>query len=105
MEPGVFSGLKSAGGIRSLLLSAYMASASPSCRRLFVQLTRKARFLALLNAGNNMPARIAMMAMTTSSSIKVKAEFRFIDFRFAWPNARRSLSARIAINRDHDQEL
>src|SRR4030095_9627752 len=79
MEPGTFSGLKSAGGIRSLWLSAYMASASPSCRRLFVQLTRKARFLALLNAGNNMPARIAMMAMTTSSSIKVKAEFRFIN--------------------------
>ena len=29
--------------------------------------------LALANAGNNMAARMAMIAMTTSSSIKVKA--------------------------------
>jgi hypothetical protein len=28
--------------------------------------------LALLNAGNNIAARIAMMAMTTSSSMSVK---------------------------------
>src|SRR5882757_9728525 len=32
-----------------------------------------ARSLALASAGNNMAARIAMMAMTTSNSIKVKA--------------------------------
>ena len=31
---------------------------------------------ALANAGNNRPARIAMMAMTTSSSIKVKPALR-----------------------------
>jgi hypothetical protein len=30
---------------------------------------------ALANAGKSMPARIAMMAITTSSSIKVKPEF------------------------------
>jgi hypothetical protein len=29
--------------------------------------------LAFANAGNNIAAKIAMMAMTTSSSIKVKA--------------------------------
>jgi hypothetical protein len=34
--------------------------------------------LALLNAGNNIAAKIAMTAMTTNSSIKVKATF----FRF-----------------------
>jgi len=33
-----------------------------------------ARNLALDSAGSNIDARIAMMAMTTSSSIRVKAE-------------------------------
>jgi hypothetical protein len=36
-----------------------------------VQLTRKARFLALLSAGKSSEAKIAMIAITTSSSIKV----------------------------------
>jgi hypothetical protein len=45
---------------------------SPSCRRLLVQLIRCALFLALASAGNNIPARIAIMAITTRSSIKVK---------------------------------
>ena len=34
---------------------------------------RQARFLAELKAGNSIAAKIAMMAMTTRSSIKVKA--------------------------------
>ena len=34
------------------------------------------RSFALLKAGSNMAARMAMMAMTTSSSIKVKADFK-----------------------------
>ena len=35
-----------------------------------------ARSLALLRAGSNMAARIAMIAMTTSNSINVKADLR-----------------------------
>jgi hypothetical protein len=39
---------------------------------LFKQLTPWAFALALLRAGSNMAAKMAMMAMTTSSSISVK---------------------------------
>jgi hypothetical protein len=35
--------------------------------------TRRALLFAAANAGNSMPAKIAMMAMTTSNSINVKA--------------------------------
>src|SRR5882757_1224857 len=42
-------------------------------RRLFMQLTRQARSFALLNAGSNMAARMAIMAMTTNNSINVNA--------------------------------
>jgi hypothetical protein len=48
-------------------------------------------------------ARIAMIAMTTSSSICVKAEFRFIAFRFAL--RRQEHIGQDRDNRDHDQEL
>src|SRR2546425_5151482 len=87
---GGFSGLKSVGGSRSLKLSAYMATPKPSCLRLLVQLIRCALFLVLAKAGKSRAARIAMMAMTTSNSISVKAELRFInDYGFApvgWTN-------------------
>src|SRR6185436_15992860 len=69
---GSASWLKYAGGSRSLDSSAYIASPKPICRRLLVQVVRKERFLALLSAGKSIDARIAMMAMTTSSSIRVK---------------------------------
>src|SRR5262245_26415404 len=45
----------------------------PIWRRLFLQLTERAASLARLRTGNSSAARIAMMAMTTSSSIKVNA--------------------------------
>ena len=45
----------------------------PICRWLFRQAVRIARTLALDNAGSKSAARIPMMAMTTSSSIKVNA--------------------------------
>ena len=38
-----------------------------------MQLVRMALSLTLARAGNNSAARMAMMAMTTNSSIKVKA--------------------------------
>src|SRR5882724_752408 len=44
----------------------------PICRRLLTQEIFFARSLAAAKAGNNIAARIAIMAMTTSSSIKVK---------------------------------
>src|SRR5262245_53366331 len=44
-----------------------------SCRWLFKQNVVWPFALALLKAGRSMPARIAMIAITTSSSIKVKA--------------------------------
>jgi hypothetical protein len=56
--------------------SAYIVSESPSCFMLFVHWMRLAASLALARAGSNMPARIAMMAMTTSSSMRVNAALR-----------------------------
>src|SRR2546421_17647 len=47
---------------------------------LLMQLVRCAVFLARANAGNNMDASIAMIAIMTSSSIKVKAlDSRFVE--------------------------
>src|SRR6266542_2420784 len=59
------------GGTESLFSSAYMAHASCSCRTLLRHATPCAFALALLNAGNSIEARIAMMAMTTSNSMRV----------------------------------
>ena len=47
--------------------------AIPIWRVLFMQEDRIARSLALLKAGSSIAAKIAMMAMTTSNSISVKA--------------------------------
>src|ERR1051325_2038607 len=45
----------------------------PTCLRLLVQFASCAFFFALANAGNSNAARMAMIAMTTSNSIRVKA--------------------------------
>src|SRR5213595_3787704 len=45
----------------------------PTCRRLLRQAIRRALHLAEASAGRSMAARMAMMAITTSSSIRVKA--------------------------------
>src|SRR5882724_12944813 len=58
-------------GKKSPLSLAYMVTAIPICFVLLRQLAARALSLALLNAGNNIAARMAMMAMTTSSSINV----------------------------------
>src|SRR5512133_4062874 len=47
--------------------------ASPVCFRLERQAARWALALALLSAGSNIPARMAIIAITTSNSISVKA--------------------------------
>ena len=48
----------------------------PNCRRLDAQTIRKARFLALANAGNNIDINIAIMVSTTSNSVRVNADDR-----------------------------
>src|ERR1017187_9736413 len=45
----------------------------PTCLRLLVQLMRCALALARARAGSNKAARMAMMAITTNNSIRVKA--------------------------------
>src|SRR4051812_21126029 len=49
-----------------------MIEARPSWRVLFRQLIAWALLLALASAGKSIPASIAIMAITTRSSIKVK---------------------------------
>src|SRR4051812_42951930 len=50
-----------------------LCRATPSCLRLFWQLMRAAASRTFWTAGNSRPIRMAMMAITTSNSIKVKA--------------------------------
>src|SRR5437667_5876533 len=52
---------------------AYMVRASPHCLQLLAQSTLSALALAFASAGNNKAARMAMMAMTTNSSMSVNA--------------------------------
>src|SRR6476660_1741286 len=52
----------------------YIQLARPICLRLFVHLIAWAFALALLSAGRSMPAKMAIIAITTSSSIKVKPD-------------------------------
>src|SRR5690606_20694219 len=67
------------GTMLSSLSWAYITQASWSCLRLLRHFVAPALALALLKAGNNIPARIAMIAMTTNSSIKVKPFDRFTE--------------------------
>src|SRR5262245_26851701 len=50
-----------------------MKTATPSCLRLLMQRVSRALSFALAIAGRSSDARMAMIAMTTSNSIKVKA--------------------------------
>src|SRR5437667_433773 len=61
-----------------------MTQHSVSCFRLLTQAMAWALVLALLNAGNNIAAKMAMMAITTSSSMRVnpKRKFVFANVRF-----------------------
>src|SRR6266704_1208013 len=60
-------------GTLSSKSSAYILNANPHCLLLLRHAVAWALDLALLKAGNSMAARMAMMAMTTRSSIKVNA--------------------------------
>src|SRR5258708_10782895 len=59
-----------------------MTHASVSCFWLLKHVAACALSFALLKAGNNIAARIAMIAMTTSNSIRVKAQHSGTSDRF-----------------------
>ena len=55
----------------SFASSAYMRTLRLICRKLFKQVVRLALLFAVLRTGNNKAASMAMMAMTSSNSIRV----------------------------------
>ena len=63
---------------RSSLSLEKIRYARPICFWLLTHLMRCARALAFARAGKSMPARIAMMAITTNSSMSVKAPTLFL---------------------------
>ncbi len=81
---GIISPLKLAGlatGEESLLSSANITNPKPNCFWLFKQLAPSALPLAKARAGSRRAARIAIMAITTSSSINVNPlEYERFDF-------------------------
>src|SRR5664279_1792244 len=60
-------------GSKSLFSEANIWVASPHCLRLFRQQAPLALSLARLRAGKSIAAKMAMMAITTSNSMSVKA--------------------------------
>src|SRR5256885_10740035 len=60
-------------GYWSWLSRENVRKARPTCLRLLTQLIRWARALARASAGSNIAARMAIIAMTTNNSIRVKA--------------------------------
>src|SRR4051794_33691223 len=60
-------------GKTSVLSDAYIRTARPICLVLLKHAAARARSLARDRAGSNIAARMAMMAITTSSSIRVNA--------------------------------
>src|SRR2546423_15662184 len=64
------------GTTQSLLSPAYITQHKSSCLMLLRHLILCAFALARPNAGRSIAAKIAMIAITTKSSIKVKAAFR-----------------------------
>src|SRR5262245_41219070 len=56
-----------------LYVSLKLLKARPNCLRLFRHWVRAAASRTFCTAGSNSPIRMAMMAITTSSSISVKA--------------------------------
>src|SRR5438445_6548435 len=59
--------------MRSLLSLRYICQASMICLELLMHEIACALIFALLNAGSSIAARMAMIAITTSSSIRVNA--------------------------------
>ena len=62
----------------------YIVPAKKICLDLLVQSMRRAASRALASAGNNMAAKIAIIAITTSSSINVKRAELALENDFAF---------------------
>src|SRR5262245_2171015 len=77
LYPGVVLPSSGFGGRKSLLSPAYICQARINCLPLFMQKMPCDLDLDFESAGRSIAARIAMMAMTTSSSISVKPRRRF----------------------------
>src|SRR5581483_4064418 len=71
--PPPISEIELFGASRSALSSEYRCQQALSCLRLLMQFTVCALALARASTGRSREARMAIMAMTTSSSIRVKA--------------------------------
>src|SRR5262249_655849 len=71
-ENGVGQGSRPPGKLP--MLSWWLCRARPSCLRLFWHCMRAAASRTFCTAGSSRPIRMAMMAITTSSSISVNAE-------------------------------
>jgi hypothetical protein len=65
----------------------YMIKANPICLLLFIQEACCALALAFAKAGNSIAAKIAMIAITTNSSISVKAVKQQIFLSFIESNS------------------
>ena len=63
--------------IVSVAANTYCIIAIPNCRTFETHIVLRAPSRALAKTGNRMAARMAMMAITTRSSIRVKARLRF----------------------------
>src|SRR5215469_2724678 len=61
-------------GKKSRLSAEYIVKPRAICLVLFKQAAPRLRSLALFKAGRSIAARIAIMAITTSNSIRVKAD-------------------------------
>src|SRR3954452_19018180 len=73
----IFPGPSHHGYLPSLFSSPHMLKEMDICLWLLTHCMFLARVFAAASAGNNIAARIAMMAITTSNSISVKANIRF----------------------------
>src|SRR2546425_558729 len=78
----------------------------PIWRKLFRQAVCLALALALASAGNNIPARMAMMAMTTSNSmsVKPKSSFDFGERVFMYVFWFGQIQAECAVSAAEDQD-
>ena len=61
---------------KSALSCVYIVVPMEICRRLLIQAACCPLALAVARAGKSMPAKMAMMAMTTSNSMRVNPEWR-----------------------------
>src|SRR5436190_17664931 len=77
--------MESLGGRTSALSTAYRCQQTSSCLRLFRHTIAAAFSLDFVNAGRSKAARIAMIAITTSNSIRVKPPNE--DFPHAWEHS------------------